>query len=59
MTPESMTYPGSFTDGDKRVAIRTLNLWSGPGRYSWRAEYSLDGEKTWILMGSGTATRLQ
>jgi hypothetical protein len=54
-----MTYPGSFTDGDKRVAIRTLNLWSGPGRYSWRAEYSLDGEKTWILMGSGTATRLQ
>lgn len=53
----TMTYTDAFTDGAKRVATRTLNVWENPGRYAWRAEYSLDGGTAWTLMGSGTATK--
>ena len=58
VTPNEIVYSGSFTDGGKQVTTRTLNVWQSPQRYSWRAEYSLDGGKTWVLMGSGSATRL-
>ncbi|HEY5425494.1 MAG TPA: hypothetical protein VIJ77_02995 [Candidatus Tumulicola sp.] len=54
---DTMTYSDSFTDGSKHVSTRTLNVWSSPKSYTWRAEYSLDGGATWTLMGSGTATR--
>ena len=43
VTKDAITYSGSFNDGDKHVLTRTLNLWSSPQRYAWRAEYSLDG----------------
>lgn len=59
VTKDAITYSGSFNDGDKHVLTRTLNLWSSPQRYAWRAEYSLDGGTSWTLMGSGTATRIR
>ena len=49
----SITYNGSFDDGSKHVLTRTTNVWDSPHGYAWRAEYSLDGGKTWVLMGSG------
>lgn len=59
VTPTEISYPGTFTDGTKTVTQRTLNDWQSPERYTWRSEYSLDGGKTWVLMGSGIATKLQ
>lgn len=53
----TMTYTDTFTDGTKRVATRTLNIWENPARYAWRSEFSLDGGTTWTLMGSGTASK--
>lgn len=58
VTPGEIVYSGSFTDGAKQVTTRTLNVWQSPQHYTWRAEYSLDGGKTWVLMGSGSATRV-
>ena len=51
--PDTIEYDDSFTDGSKKVLSRTLNVWESPQRYTWRAEYSLDGGATWTLMGSG------
>lgn len=58
VTPSEIVYSGSFADGDKQVTTRTLNVWQSPQHYTWRAEYSLDGGKSWVLMGSGSATRV-
>ncbi|MBV8117617.1 MAG: hypothetical protein JOY69_11280 [Candidatus Eremiobacteraeota bacterium] len=54
----TIEYDGSFTDGAKHVLTRTLNVWESPQRYSWRAEYSVDGGAHWTLMGSGASTRV-
>lgn len=53
----TITYTDSFTDGGKRVTIRTLNVWETPNLYRWRTEYSTDAGATWALMGSGTSQR--
>jgi hypothetical protein len=53
VSPTTIEYDDSFTDGSKKVLTRTLNVWETPRRYTWRAEYSLDGGITWTLMGSG------
>jgi hypothetical protein len=58
VTPTEISYPSTFTDGNKTVMQRTVNDWQSPSRYTWRSEYSLDGGKTWVLMGSGIATKL-
>ena len=59
VTPNEIVYSGTFTDGGKRVMTRTLNVWQSPQHYTWRAEYSLDGGATWVLMGSGGSTRVK
>ncbi len=53
----TISYPFSFTDGDKQVMIRTLNVWASPTLYRWRSEYSTDAGATWTLMGSGTSQK--
>jgi len=53
VSANGITYDGEFTDGAKRVLTRTRNVWESARAYSWRAEYSLDGGTTWVLMGSG------
>jgi hypothetical protein len=53
----TITYPFSFTDKEKKVAIRTLNIWDSPSLYRWRAEYSTDGGTSWQVMGSGSSQR--
>ncbi len=53
----TITYPFSFTDKGKKVAIRTLNIWDSPSLYRWRAEYSTDGGTSWQVMGSGSSQR--
>ncbi|MGB8910036.1 MAG: DUF1579 family protein [Candidatus Cybelea sp.] len=53
----TITYPFSFTDNGKNVAIRTLNVWDSPSVYRWRSEYSTDGGMNWKLMGSGSSQR--
>lgn len=58
VTPTEISYPARFTDAGKTVMQRTVNAWQSPVRYTWRSEYSLDGGKTWVLMGSGIATRV-
>ncbi len=50
---KSITYDGSFDDAAKHVLTRTTNVWESPRAYAWRAEYSLDAGKTWVLMGAG------
>ena len=57
--PTQVTYPGSFTQGDKTITTRTLNLWDDADHYHFSAEYSLDDGKTWTTMLSGVAKRTQ
>ena len=57
MDSTSVTYVSSFNDNGKQVTVRTMNVWVGPGRYTWRTEYSTDNGATWTLMASGSATR--
>jgi hypothetical protein len=53
----TISYPFSFTDGDKQIMIRTLNVWATPTLYRWRSEYSADAGATWSLMGSGNSQK--
>ena len=53
----TIAYPFSFTDKDKNVTIRTMNVWKNATMYTWRTEYSTDGGATWTLMASGTSQK--
>jgi hypothetical protein len=57
--PMQITYPGTFTEGDRTVTTRTLNLWDDDDHYHFSAAYSTDDGKTWTTMLTGVARRTQ
>ncbi len=54
---QTITYPGTFADGEKTVKTRTTNIWDDADNYHFTTEYSLDDGGHWTTMLSGAARR--